>query len=173
MRRLVVMSILALPLAVTSHAAAPAVPADLLRQGVPALVTPAGAGTSLDAYRGRVVLLNFWATWCGPCREEMPDLDRLDATLDHGQAVVVGVAANEPAEVRAFLAKLKVRYPIVVGAPDPVFAWTAKLGNRSLGLPFTVLLDSKGQLRWVKSGGKLTLAEAQAQIHKLLPVPRS
>ena len=125
MKRLVVVLTLAMPLLVTSHAAAPAVPVDLLRQDVPALVTPAGAGTSLDAYRGRVVLLNVWATWCGPCREEMPDLDRLDAALDHSQVAVVGVAANEPAEVRAFLAKLKVRYPIVVGAPDPVFAWTA------------------------------------------------
>jgi len=146
---------------------------DLLQKEVPVLVTPAGAAGSLAAYRGRVVLLNFWATWCGPCIQEMPELDKLDATLDHNRAVVIGIAADEPAEVRTFLARVPVRYPILVGSPDPVFAWTAGLGNRSMGLPFTVLLDSNGQLRWMKSGGRLTLAEAQAQIRKLLPAPRS
>jgi thiol-disulfide isomerase/thioredoxin len=170
MKRRLLLLTFALPLAL-ARAAAPGA-ADPLKQGVPALVTPAGAAASLEDYRGRVVLLNFWATWCGPCRKEMPDLDRLDATLDHRQAVVIGIAANEPAEVRAFLTKLKVRYPIVVGAPDPVFAWTAKLGNNTMGLPFTVLLDSQGKLRWMKSGGGLTLAEAQSQVQKLLP-PRS
>ena len=93
--------------------------------------------------------------------------------LDHQQAVVIGVAANEPAEVRTFLTRLKVQYPIVVGKPDPVLAWSAQLGNRAMGLPFTVLLDGAGQLRWMKSGGRLTLAEAQAQIQKLLAAQRS
>jgi thiol-disulfide isomerase/thioredoxin len=164
--------LLALAPAAAALAAAPGA-TNLLTHGVPALVGPAGASARLDVYRGRVVLLNFWATWCGPCREEMPDLDRLDATLDHQKAAVVGIAANEPAEVRAFLSRLKVGYPIVVGAPDPVLAWSATLGNDSLGLPFSVLVDGKGQLRWVKSGGKLTFAEAQAQFQKLLAPPRS
>lgn len=173
MRQLFALLVFLLPFMAPAQAAAAAGSVDLLQQGVPPLVTPAGASTRLDAYRGRVVLLNFWATWCGPCREEMPELDRLDAALDDRQAVVIGIAANEPAEVRDFLAKLPVRYPILVGAPDPVFAWTARLGNHSMGLPYTVLLDASGQVRWVKSGGKLTLAEAQSQIRKLLPAPRS
>lgn len=135
---------------------------------VPPLRTPAGAIQTLAAYRGRVVLLNFWATWCGPCREEMPDLDRLDATLEHKRAAIVGIAADEPAEVQAFLGKLKVRYPILVGAPDPVYAWTARLGNQAMGLPFSVLLDHQGRVRWMKSGGRLTQAEVQAQMAKVL-----
>ena len=159
-------------------AAAPAAPAaapgdnSQLGLGAPALVDPAGAPVSLDAWRGRVVLVNFWATWCAPCREEMPDLNRLDATLDHRQAVVIGVAANTPKEVQAFLARMKVQYPILVGKPDPVLAWSAKLGNQGLGLPFSALFDARGQLRWMKSGERVTLAEAQAQMRKLLP-PRS
>jgi thiol-disulfide isomerase/thioredoxin len=147
-------------------------PADALAKGPP-LVSPAGTSAGLDAWRGRVVLVNFWATWCGPCREEMPDLDRLDATLDHQKAAIVGIAANEAAEVRTFLKRLPVRYPILVGAPDPVLAWSAQLGNRSLGLPFSVLVDGKGQIRWVKSGGRLTYDEARAEMLKLLPPPRS
>ena len=78
MRRLLITLFLVTLPAAASLAAAPGA-ANLLVRGVPPLVTPAGAGASLDAYRGRVVLLNFWATWCGPCREEMPDLKRLDA----------------------------------------------------------------------------------------------
>ena len=172
MRRLfLALLLVALPAAAVLAAAPGA--ANVLSRGVPPLVTPAGSATSLDAYRGRVVLLNFWATWCGPCREEMPDLNRLDTMLDHQKAVVIGVAANEPGEVRTFLTRLKVQYPILVGKPDPVLAWSAQLGNKAMGLPFTVLLDGTGQLRWVKSGGRLTLAEAQAQMQKLLAAPRS
>jgi hypothetical protein len=55
--------------------------------------------------------------------------------------------------------KLKIAYPIATGDPDRLFAWTAKLGNVSEGLPFSVLLDASGNVRWVKSGGRLTTAE--------------
>ena len=156
-------------------ARSPTAPAQTVQlgPGAPALVDPAGTAASLDAWRGRVVLLNFWATWCVPCREEMPDLDRLDATLDHRQAVVIGVAANTPAEVRTFLVRMKVKYPILVGKPDPVLAWSAQLGNQGLALPFSVLFDARGQVRWMKSDGRLTYAEAQQQVRKLLPAPRS
>lgn len=135
---------------------------------LPALKTPAGAAQTLAAYRGRVVLLNFWATWCAPCREEMPELNRVDAALDHRRAAVVGIAADEVADVQAFLGKLKVQYPILVGAPDPVFAWSARLGNQAMGLPFSVLLDRQGKVRWMKSGGRLTQAEVQAEMARLL-----
>lgn len=135
---------------------------------LPALRTPAGATRTLAEYRGRVVLLNFWATWCAPCREEMPDLDRVHAKLDPRQAAIVGIAADEVADVQAFLGKLKVQYPILVGSPDPVYAWSAQLGNQAMGLPFSVLLDRQGKVRWMKSGGRLTEAEVQAEIRKLL-----
>ena len=88
-----------------------------------------------------------------------------------GAAAVIGIAADGPAEVRAFLEKLKVQYPLLVGQPDAVFAWTAQLGNRSLGLPFSVLVDARGQVRWTRSGA-VTQAELRAQLQKLLP-PRS
>jgi thiol-disulfide isomerase/thioredoxin len=134
---------------------------------VPVLTDLNGAPVKLDAYRGRVVLLNFWATWCAPCRKEMPELEKLNRTLDNRQAIVVGVAADELPGVKAFVARLGVKYPNLAGDADSIFRWTGSLGNQAMGLPFSVLLDRDGNVRWKKSGGTVTVAEATAQIRKL------
>ena len=148
------------PLLNAASAAAPAPPAA-------ALTDLKGAATDLSRYRGRVVLLNFWATWCGPCRQEMPALDRLYGQLD-SRAVIVGVAADERAMVAAFVGRLGIHYPIAVGNPDQVFAWTAALGNVTQGLPFSVLLDTQGQVRWIQSG-IVTVADVKHRIEQLVP----
>jgi peroxiredoxin len=98
----------------------------------------------------------------------MPELNRLYAHVDKRQIAVVGVAADEPADVKAFVAKLGIHYPIATGDPDQLFAWSAKLGNANEGLPFSVLLDATGKVRWTKSGGRLTAAEVSAVIDNLL-----
>ena len=139
----------------------------------PLLATPllkdaAGHAARLDTYQGRVVLLNFWATWCVPCLAEMPELNRLSKSLDDKQAVVVGIAADELKEVQAFVKKLGIAYPIVVGDADQMFQWSATLGNVSEGLPYSVLIDRGGKIRWMKSGGRLTEKEARTEINKLL-----
>ncbi len=118
----------------------------------PALTTLEGDTASLDDYAGRSVLLNFWATWCGPCRKEMPELSHLAERLDPGKAVVIGVAADETDGVSAFINEVPVAYPIVVGDPEQLFGWSAELGNFVQGLPFSVLLDGSGEPIWVKMG---------------------
>ena len=118
----------------------------------PALTTLDGDAVSLDDYQGKSVLLNFWATWCGPCRKEMPELSHLAERLDPEKAVVLGVAADEMDGVAAFIAEVPVAYPIVVGDPDQLFMWSAELGNFVQGLPFSVLLDESGDPVWVKMG---------------------
>jgi len=133
----------------------------------PALIDLKGAATDLSRYRGRVVLLNFWATWCAPCRQEMPALDRLYGQL-HSRAVIVGVAADDRAMVAPFVGRLGIHYPIAVGNPDQVFAWTAALGNVTQGLPFSVLLDTQGQVRWIQSG-TVTIADVKRRIEQLAP----
>jgi cyclase len=137
-------------------------------RGAPALVNLAGAPEGLEAYRGRVLLLNFWATWCAPCRQEMPDLDRLNAGLDHRQAAIVGVAADELPAVKLFVARIGVKYPVLTGNADAVFAWSGALGNAALGLPYSVLLDRDGTVRWSKSGGRVSVEEARTRIESLV-----
>jgi peroxiredoxin len=101
-----------------------------------------GDALQLTDLRGRVVLLNFWATWCGPCRVEMPDLQaRADRWTD--RLTIVGVNFDEPeADVRTFRDELGLTFPIVL---DP----GAKVQNlyRIVGYPTTILIDSQGVVR--------------------------
>ena len=158
-KRYAVLAGAALVLAATAAPAAAPQPALTDLQGEPFL---------LDDYRGRVVLLNFWATWCAPCLREMPELDRVAGEIDPERAVVLGVAADDPDEVSKFVEKLRIGYRVASGNPDDVFAWTAALGNAALGLPFSVLLDAAGDVRWLKSGGTVTAAEVTALIDQQL-----
>ena len=95
---------------------------------------------------GRATLVNYWATWCGPCREEMPLLDRFAGTqTDNAPVEVIGVALDEAAPVRAYLAELPVRFPILIEAPATDDS-SVRAGNRSGILPFSVLVDARGRV---------------------------
>ena len=102
---------------------------------------PAGKPTSLSELRGRVVLLNLWATWCPPCREEMPALDRLNARLGGDKFVVITLALDSPAKVEPFLRQINAT--TLRGYTD-----TQGLAMTTLGvtaLPTTLLIDARGR----------------------------
>lgn len=110
----------------------------------------AGERVSLEAYAGQPILINFWATWCAPCRREMPLLQAThEAYAD--QLVVLGVAMDTPEAVGKFVADLGISYPIWVGEMD-VSASQARWGNPSGALPYTVLVDDQGVIRWQHLG---------------------
>ncbi len=135
---------------------------------VPSLQNLRGQPATLDIYTGRIVLLNFWATSCGLCRKEMPELNRLFGRIDKRKVAIVGIAADDRAAAQAFVSRLGIRYPIAIGKADQVFAWSESLGNRSEGLPFSVLVDRDGAVRWIKSGGQgVSAAEVMAEIDRL------
>jgi thiol-disulfide isomerase/thioredoxin len=90
-----------------------------------------------------VVVLNFWATWCAPCREEMPGFERLQSRWAGRGVQFVGVSAEDPAKVVAFARSLQVTYPLWVGG-DEVAELSKRLGNRMGVLPHTVVLDPTG-----------------------------
>jgi len=130
--------------------------------GAPAGAAPA-APPALEQWRGRPVLVNYWATWCGPCIREMPELDAFAGEQSGPAAVqVVGIALDEAANVQAYLARRPVRYPVLVEAVEYGDSGSsAALGNRVGVLPYSVLLDARGRVVRSKSG-PLTAAELAA-----------
>lgn len=120
----------------------------------------------LDQWRGKVMVLNFWAPWCPPCREEMPDFIKLQEQYRERGLVIVGVALDEKLKVHAFADEIGVNYPILLGEMDAI-ELAKKLGNRLGGLPFTVVIDRKGNVVTSAVGG-VTRARLETEIAPLL-----
>jgi thiol-disulfide isomerase/thioredoxin len=119
--------------------------------------TPAGPQLAMQSFRGKPLLLNFWATWCPPCVEEMPLLDSFFRQNSARQWQVVGLAIDQPSKVRAYLTKTPVSYPVgLAGLGGTELAKT--LGNESGGLPFTLVVDGAGTVL-ERRMGRLTPAD--------------
>lgn len=110
-----------------------------------------GAPVSSRLWAGKVLVLNFWATWCGPCRQETPLFIQIQRELGGRGVQFVGIAIDDPVAVEQFSTKLGINYPILVGADDAIDL-AKKLGNHLQGLPFTAVLDRSGKLAWVHAG---------------------
>jgi thiol-disulfide isomerase/thioredoxin len=124
-----------------------------------------GSTVSLADYRGRVVLLNFWASWCPPCRQEMPSMERLRKKMAGRPLAIVGVDSGESAEeVKAFLPTLKVAFPIFL---DPDSENTRRW--KVFALPTSFLVDAQGRVRYSIAGPtEWDAGEGLALIEKLL-----
>lgn len=133
----------------TSALAATAARADLTGNTAPDFVLKSLAGTNLrlSEYLGEVVMLNFWASWCGSCRQEMPQLDRLYATYRSAGFVVLGINVDDDTARAVDLARaLNVSYPVMLD-PRKSVAPKYRLGE----LPMSVLIDRAGVVRYVHS----------------------
>lgn len=111
-----------------------------------AAVSLEGDSVALASFRGSPVLLNVWATWCAPCRKEMPDLQRLHERYEPHGLRVVGVsidAAGADAAVRDFLAEYGITYTILRDPDDRISSIL-----QSPGVPVTLLIDAEGTVRW-------------------------
>lgn len=111
-----------------------------------------GGTQSLQQWRGKLVLVNFWASWCGPCREEMPLLDRSQRRYADQGLQIVGVAADTPEATQAFLKDYPVAYPILIDDPARGGDVALDYGNLRGVLPFTVLIGRDGRILAQRAG---------------------
>lgn len=98
-----------------------------------------------SAYAGRPVLINVWATWCGPCIKEMPELQRFSDEQARNGVQVVGIALDDARAVRDFLKRVRVTYPILLDSSGPADAGV-RLGNPKGVLPYSILVSADGRL---------------------------
>ena len=140
---------------------------------------PRVAGTTLDGqpldladYRGRVVVLNSWASWCGPCRDEVPAFARLSTAVDPAKVAVVGLDVDDdPAAARAFASEFAMPYPSVVDATGAILSTIP--GVPPAALPSTVILDASGRIaaRIVGPADESQLTDLVASVQAEAPAP--
>lgn len=120
-------------------AAKPA-PSPLFEQLLP---DASGIPHKLSQWQGKPLVVNFWATWCAPCVEEMPELSALQTALRTQGIHIIGISVDSPENIQKFAAKYHISYPLYVAGTNGV-ELSRQLGNTNGGLPFTVLFDKNG-----------------------------
>ncbi len=126
-----------------------------------------GVPQALSQWQGKIIVLNFWATWCPPCREEMPELSELNTEYQDKNVIVIGIALDEIALIKEFNAENKMSYPLLA-AEDTGGNLAANLGNNKSALPYTIIIKPDGTIANTYFGriSKPLLEEA---LLKLLP----
>jgi peroxiredoxin len=109
-----------------------------------------GKPTRLSSFGGRPLMVNFWATWCAPCRREIPLLNKLRAQRKSQNAEIVGVAVDFRDDVLAFVKKVPIQYPLLIGEEDGLAA--AESFGMGMAFPFSVFADSRGRILTIKIG---------------------
>jgi thiol-disulfide isomerase/thioredoxin len=115
------------------------------------LPDPSGHPQPLSQWQGKVLVVNFWATWCGPCREEMPDLVRAQKEYGAKGLQIVGIAADDADKVQQFAKEIQLNYPALIGGYAAIDL-SKDLGNSLVALPFTLVVDRHGKVAYTHLG---------------------
>lgn len=100
----------------------------------------------MSELQGKLLLVNFWATWCAPCVEEMPELSELQNSAEFKNLQVIGIGIDSATNIKEFADKYKISYPVYIAGMSGI-ELSRKLGNQQGGLPFTILLGSDGTIK--------------------------
>ena len=125
-----------------------------------------GEPRMIGEWKGKVLVVNFWATWCPPCLEEIPMFVRLQQQMDQQGLQFVGIAVDQRDKVAEFVAKNAIDYPILIGQLDAIKI-AESVGNDSGGLPYTLVFDRSGRLV-SRHSGAFTERELKSIIQDLL-----
>ena len=140
------------------------------------LADRAGKATSIASFGGKSLMINFWATWCAPCRSEIPLLEALHAEWAGREVSVVGIAVDDRNKVLDFADRFKIGYPLLIGEQDALDAATA-FGLESPVFPFTVFTDRRAEIVAVFVGelhrpqAELILSQVQNLNKDLIQLP--
>jgi len=116
-----------------------------------ALPDATGRQQSLAQWKGKVLVVNFWATWCTPCRAEMPEFVKAQREFGDRGLQFVGIAIDQPDKVQEFAAELGLNYPTLIGGYGAI-ELSKTLGNRLGALPFTIVIDRSGRIVHTRLG---------------------
>lgn len=129
-----------------------------------------GKKRSITEWDGKTLVINFWATWCAPCRREIPMLKTLSAARADQGVVVIGIAVDFRDQVLAYAKEAKIEYPVLIGEQDGLDVADA-FGVGSIGLPFTVFVDAKSRVVTAHLG-ELHAEDANLILDTILEVNR-
>lgn len=124
-----------------------------LGQTAPGFSLPDLQGKMRDVkdWRGKIVVLNFWASWCGPCRKEIPMFNAVQKEYGTDDVQFVGLAVDNIPAIRKFMDSVPIHYPVLVGGMDALDL-VSQYGNVHGTLPYTVFIDRKGKIAVIVSG---------------------
>lgn len=125
-----------------------------------------GNPRQVKEWNGQVLALNFWATWCPPCRKEIPEFVALQKKYGKQGLQFVGIALQKPADVRGFIRQFHVNYPVLAGEM-PVIQVAKAYGDNVGALPYTVIIKRDGRIAFTRAGA-LSRKQAEQEIKKLL-----
>jgi thiol-disulfide isomerase/thioredoxin len=142
------------------------------------LADRAGKATSIASFGGKSLIINFWATWCAPCRSEIPLLETLHSEWAGREVSVVGIAVDYRDKVLEFADRFKIGYPLLIGEQDALDA-AAAFGVESPVFPFTVFTDRRGEVVALFIGelhrpqAELILSQVQSLNKDLIQLPEA
>jgi len=110
-----------------------------------------GEPQPISRWRGQILVVNFWATWCPPCVKEIPELIRVQQRLGPEGVQVIGIAIDDRTRVLGFAAQFGINYPVLIAAKEGI-TLARDAGNRLGALPFTVIIDREGRTAKVELG---------------------
>lgn len=154
-----------------SSNAQPGLPADMANRGAETIFAATlpdlhDAPQPISQWRGKVVVVNFWASWCAPCREEIPEFIELHEKFNDRGLVIVGIAVDQKERAATFSKEIGINYPVLVGDMEAM-TLAGAAGNRQGALPFTVVIDRSGKITGTKLG-RLSQSKLEAMFKPLL-----